>query len=144
MYQSVAALLTQVGHTDLPVLISSPVDYLSLEYYASGDLKHRLYEPLDTPAEIKYSNTDTVGRNLALLAPYMPPSIELHLPYYRDFLAQYPGFLLYANTGGEDRFDWWIRRFKHEGAEMKSLVKWGPEEIYLATPKAMPGANPNE
>lgn len=137
--QVLQSFLKQAGHADLPVLISNPVDYLSLEYYASGDLSRRLCEPLDTPAEMQYSNDDTVERNLAFLAPYMAPHVELQLPRYKDFLAKYPTFVVYASTGGEDRFDWWLRRFKHEGSEMKSLVRWGPTVIYLVTPKASPG-----
>jgi len=124
------SLLRQAGHPDLPVLISNPVDYLSLVHYASPPLASRLVEPLDTSAEFAYAQTDNLGKNLMAIAPYT----QLNLPAYRDFQAQHEVFLLYTTSRrGTERMDWWTRRLRHDGVAMQTLAQWGDAEVYLVT-----------
>ena len=122
-------LLQEAGHPDLPVVISSPVDYLSMAYYATPPLSARVVEPIDIPAELDVALTDTPELDLIALAPYFP----INIPEYNDFRLKHPVFLLYASSDGIDRIDWWVRRFRHEHVDMKKVAHWSNTVIYLVS-----------
>ena len=125
-------------HAELPVLVSNPVDYLQLVYYATPKQRARLVEPFDTAAQITYARTDTTEKNLAALAPYIP----MNLPQWSEFRTKHSSFLLFTSTAGRDRFDWWIRRFTKEKAGMQLLAGTGATQVFLVTlpEAAVPGA----
>jgi hypothetical protein len=122
----VEEMVNAAGHPSLPVVISSAVQYLELNHYASAELDDRLVLLVDPPKAIEYDGSDSGDRQMLILRSYAP----MHVEEFPSFRIARPEFLLFSN--GNPRLDWWPARFRGEsGAELRVLATQGPWTIYL-------------
>ena len=120
---SVEAFVGTAGHGNLPVVVSGPQDFMPLAHYASPEWKPRFVYVVDPPQAVIYTGIDTADKELPILASYSP----LHVCEFQAFVAEYPVFLLYSNTGGAGG-DWWIRRLKKDGYTLRPVAIKPPSE----------------
>jgi hypothetical protein len=114
------------GHTNLPVVISSAVQYLELNHYAPPELDRRLVLLVDPPKAIAFDGTDSGDRQMLILRSYAP----MHVEEFSVFRTVPTEFLLLSN--GDARSDWWPVRFRAEpGAELRVVATQGPWTTYL-------------
>ena len=131
----VEKMLRTAGHDDLPVVVTSPHEYLQLAYYAPEPLAARLISVVDANAALRYSKTDPDDRFLPVLATCFP----LRVREFRNFHSSYPSFLLYASdlNAGDESLGWWPDRLVHDGYGLQVLASEQGHLIFLVTP---PGA----
>jgi hypothetical protein len=119
-------MVDAAGHPDLPVAISSAVQYLELNHYAPPDLNRRLILLADPPKAIEYDGSDSGDRQMLILRQYAPMQVE----EFPQFESTHHEFLLLSN--GDPRLDWWPTRFRAEpSTELRALSTLGPWTIYL-------------
>jgi 4-amino-4-deoxy-L-arabinose transferase-like glycosyltransferase len=119
-------MVNAAGHPDLPVAISSAVQYLELNHYAPPDLNRRLIFLADPPKAIEYDGSDSGDRQMLILRQYAPMQVE----EFPQFKLAHREFLLLSN--GDARLDWWPTRFRAEpSTELRALGTQGPWTIYL-------------
>lgn len=118
-------MVEAAGYSNLPVVISSPLQYLQLNHYAPPELQPRLVFLVDPPKAIEYDGSDSGDRQMLLLRAYAPLAVEK----FADFRAKHLEFLLLSN--GDPRLDWWPARFRAEGhAELQVLESQNPWKLY--------------
>jgi hypothetical protein len=110
---------------DVPVVVSSGIQYLPMAYYTPNELRGRLYAVTDPPAAVKYTGSDTVELNLLGLRPYFPLQVE----DFRDFASKHREFLLVS--GGA--YDWWPARLSDEGNMLTLLSTNARMGVYKVT-----------
>jgi hypothetical protein len=93
---------------DIPVVVSSGLDYLPLAFYAGPATRNRLVNLVDPKEALAAINTDTVDINGPLLARYLP----LNVRDFSAFRATHHRFFLLSSG---NTFDWWPGRFVREG-----------------------------
>jgi 4-amino-4-deoxy-L-arabinose transferase-like glycosyltransferase len=133
-YQDVPAsarvedLVNQAGYTQLPVVISSGLDFLEIVHSASPDQGRRFVCLVDASKAVVYAGTGNVDTNLLALRSY------LSLPVYRfdEFKTRNPRFLLYSPGAGN--FDWWPARLLDDGYSLELLAIGADHKarLYLA------------
>ena len=122
----VQQMLDVAGHRDLPVAVSSAVQYLELNHYAPPELDRRLVLLVDPPKAIEFDGTDSGDRQMLLLRSYAP----MHVQEFPLFRTAHSEFLLLSN--GDSRLDWWPARFRAEpDAELRVVATQGAWTIYL-------------
>jgi hypothetical protein len=122
----VEQMVDAAGHADLPVVVSSAVQYLELEHYAPGEFEHRLVFLVDPPKAIEFDGSDSGDRQMLILRAYAPLRVE----EFSSFRNARREFLLLSD--GDARLDWWPARFRGEpGAEIRALGTQGAWTIYL-------------
>jgi len=114
------------GHTNLPVVVSDTLDYLTFVYYASPSLAGRLVAVVDPPEEVAYAGTDSLDRNLARLRLFYP----LRVYGFQAFASDHPSFLLYSDGTVND---WWPRRLGDDGYSLEVVAAEGGRKVYLVT-----------
>jgi 4-amino-4-deoxy-L-arabinose transferase-like glycosyltransferase len=110
-------LVKSAGHEDLPVVVSSPHDFLQIAHYAPAELAGRLVFVVDAPEAVVYTGSDTADVQLAILRSYYP----LRVYDFKAFAVQNPTFLLYSGNGGRD-LDFWPRKLKQDGYALRSIA----------------------
>jgi hypothetical protein len=122
----VQQMLDEAGNPNLPVAISSAVQYLELNHYAPPELNQRLLLLVDPPKAIEYDGTDSGDRQMLLLRQYAP----LHVEDFPQFRATHTQFLLLSN--GDARLDWWPTRFRAEpNTDLRVIAEQDQWTIYL-------------
>jgi hypothetical protein len=116
-------ILARSGGCDVPVVISSGLQYLPIAFYTPTNRKREVYTLVDPNAALTYAKTDSVDLNLLILRRYFPLRIE----DYSDFASRNPEFLL---VSGGDSFDWWPARLTSEGHTLRLLSADGSTRIY--------------
>lgn len=125
-WMRVQQMLDVAGHRDLPVAVSSAVQYLELNHYAPPELDRRLVLLVDPPKAIEFDGTDSGDRQMLLLRSYAP----MHVQEFPLFRTAHSEFLLLSN--GDSRLDWWPARFRAEpDAELRVVATQGAWTIYL-------------
>ena len=114
------------GHTNLPVVVSDTLDYLTFVYYASPSLAGRLVAVVDPPEEVAYAGTDSLDRNLARLRLFYP----LRVYGFQAFASDHPRFLLYSDGSIND---WWPRRLGDDGYSLEVVAAEGGRKVYLVS-----------
>jgi hypothetical protein len=94
--RKVRAMIEDHDEADLPVVISSGIDYLPMAYYKPPEVGRDVYVLVDPPAAIAFAESDTVDRNLLALRRYHPLRVE----DYSDFASRHREFIL-VSTGGK-------------------------------------------
>jgi len=118
-------IIDAAGNADLPVAVSSAVQYLELNHYAPPEIERRLVLLVDPPKAIEFDGTDSGDRQMLILRSYAP----MHVEEFRLFRPAHAEFLLLSN--GDARLDWWPARFRAEpGAELRVVATQGPWTIY--------------
>jgi hypothetical protein len=119
-------MVDSAGHPDLPVAISSAVQYLELNHYAPPDLNRRLIFLADPKKAIEYDGSDSGDRQMLILRQYAPMQVE----EFPQFKSTHQEFLLLSN--GDARLDWWPARFRAEpSTQLRALSTQGAWTIYL-------------
>ncbi len=119
-------MVDAAGHANLPVVISSAVQYLELNHYAPAELDARLVFLVDPPKAIEFDGTDSGDRQMLILRSYA----AMHVEQFSSFRIAHLEFLLLSN--GDARLDWWPARFRAEpGAELRVVGTQGPWTMYL-------------
>ena len=114
------------GYPDLPVVVSSAVQYLELDHYAPPELQRRLVFLVDPVKAIEYDGSDSGDRQMLLLRDYAPLDVE----EFAGFRAGHRQFLLLSN--GDPRLDWWPARFRGDGdADVRLLESQDSWKMYL-------------
>jgi hypothetical protein len=107
---------------DLPLVVSSGVDYMQLAYY-SPSLRSRMLTIVDPAGAVQAINTDSVDREEPILARYLP----LNVLDYRTFRASHRRFLLFSSS---TPYDWWPERFIREGHVLTLRAQQGASRLY--------------
>lgn len=119
--------LTGVRNRDpnLPIIISSGLEFLPMAYYDSSEEYPNVYALVDRQAAIAFAKTDSVDCALLALKRYFP----LQVQDYRQFALQHHEFFL-VSAG---MFDWWPSRLAHDGNLLRLLSNDGDTRIYKVT-----------
>jgi hypothetical protein len=125
--EEVKAILTELHGSDLPIVISSGLQYLPLAYYTPADSSRRLYALTDVRSALAFTGTDSADLALLALRRYYPLQIE----EYNDFAARHREFLLVSENKG--RFDWWPARLSHDGHTLRLLTQVGDSQVFKVT-----------
>ncbi len=80
---SVEQFIETAGHSELPVVVSDGLSYLSLNYYASPEWSKRFVFVGDADLAAKYLGTDSVDKNVLDLRPYLP----IHASEFSEFMS---------------------------------------------------------
>lgn len=123
----VKTLIRKAGHPELPVVVSEGLNCLSLAYYETPNPSRRLVGIADPELAVKYTDFDTLDKNLLVLRPYTP----LRIYDFESFQKEYPVFLLYARTSGKYYQDWWPRYLAQQGYSMQTLATHEATSVYL-------------
>jgi hypothetical protein len=129
--RDIRGILAEFHGSDLPIVISSGLQYLPLVYYTPATLNQRLYAVTDVRAAINFAGTDSVDLALLALRRYFPLQIE----DYGDFASRHREFLLVSENGG--RFDWWPARLSHDGHALRLLAQVGDSQVFKVTLEPM-------
>jgi hypothetical protein len=122
----VEQMVNAAGHPNLPVAVSSAVQYLELNHYAPAEMDTRLVFLVDPPKAIEYDGSDSGDRQMLILRSYAP----MHVEEFPSFRTAHAEFLLLSN--GDARLDWWPTRFRAEPAtELSVVATQGQSTIYL-------------
>lgn len=111
------------GAPELPVVVSSGLQYLPMAYYTPAGSSGSLYAVTDPAAAVQYSGSDSTDLALLVLQRYFPLQVQA----YSAFAARHREFLLISN--GDSR-DWWAARLLHEGHKLVLLPGGGDSHIY--------------
>lgn len=125
----VESLLNAAGSPDLPVVISSALEYMQIVHYARPELKTRLFVLLDASKALAYTGTDNVDMQLAILRSYIP----LQAYELSAFALEHRVFLLYSH--GNNRFDWWPSELARQGYSLQFLAGDRTGTLYLVNLK---------
>ena len=118
-------MVEAAGHADLPVIVSSAVQYLELNHYAPPEFNARLVFLVDPPKAIEFDGSDSGDRQMLILRSYA----AIHVEEFSQFRTKHAQFLLLSN--GDARLDWWPARFRAEpGTELHALAAEGTWTIY--------------
>jgi 4-amino-4-deoxy-L-arabinose transferase-like glycosyltransferase len=98
---------------DLPLVISSGLQYLPMAYYHSADQNRRIYALTDPPAAVKFASSDSVDLGLLILRRYY----SMHVEDYPTFATKHREFLLFSSG----LFDWWPARLLSDGQTLTLL-----------------------
>ncbi len=111
------------------MVISSGIDFLQIEHYASPEWAKRFVCLVEPPKARIYAKTDNVDKDLLVLRSYVP------LPIYefQEFAANHPEFLLYSR--GRGRWDWWPDRLLDDGyvLTLQSVDTNNKASVYLVS-----------
>jgi hypothetical protein len=130
-------LLRDSSEPDLPVVISSGIEYLPLAYYTSHDRASRYIALVDFQAAIAYAGTDTVDRGLALLEPYFP----LNVQDFSMFEPLHSRFFLYSGIS-HDQWNWWPARLRRAGYSLRPAGVNPGHVLYLVERIGITSAKP--
>jgi hypothetical protein len=110
----------------LPVVVSSGLDFLPIEYYAHGELRARTVALVEPAAAREYAGSDSVDLTLLALRQWR----QLPVFEWRQFIRRHQTFLLYS---GHTRWDW-LRSFLIDRGAVVSLVRADrSHELFLVT-----------
>jgi hypothetical protein len=123
----VKTLIGKAGHSELPVVISEELNYLSIAYYETPAPNRRLVGLADPELSVKYTDFDTLDKNLLVLKRYTP----LRIYDFESFRKKYPVFLLYSRTSGKYYQDWWPRYLAEQGYSLQVLAAQEAASVYL-------------
>ena len=107
---------------DLPVVISSGLEYLPIMYYHSPAQNRRMYVLTDPEAAVKYASSDSVDLALMVMRPYFPVQVQ----EYSAFAAEHRNFLLQSSGA----FDWWPARLSADGHTLILLSEKAGSRLY--------------
>jgi hypothetical protein len=82
----------------MPVVIGSGLLFLEADKYAPAEMRGRLVSVVDTNLAIRSDGTDTIEKNLGILAQFIPLQVQDLTP----FLAANRTFILLQAGGGHD------------------------------------------
>lgn len=111
---------------DLPIVIGSGVRFLEAVEYATPRLRARFIELTDEATAVRLVGTDTVEKNNAALAKFVPLAVVQR----SSFEAQHDRFLLYSTNQG---FDWVTPDLLNRGYHLVLLGKVENDSVYLVT-----------
>jgi hypothetical protein len=122
---SVEALVSEVGHSNLPVVVSDGLGYVQLANYASPEWSKRFVGLVDPVSAIAYVGSDSVDRQMLALRCCLP----LQVDEFQNFALEHSSFLLYSDGAV---FDWWPRRLRRDGYRLELLAVENGQTLYLA------------
>jgi uncharacterized membrane protein YiaA len=97
---------------NLPILVTPPLGYLELSFYASPELRKRLIHINEPDLERRYLHTDT----FALLTDAISHREPLHVVSYERFVDSGGRFFLVT-----DQYDWLHRKLSGQGCLLQPL-----------------------
>jgi hypothetical protein len=115
---SVEALVASAGHSDLPVVVSDPHDFLQLAHYASPEWNQRFISLVDPPEALIYSGSDSADKELQAMRDFVP----LRVYDFDKFAADHTSFLLYSSNAGAG-LDWWGGKLFRSGYSLRMVAQ---------------------
>jgi hypothetical protein len=119
--------LLDLAKPDLPILVSDPLTYLPLDYYADSRLRDRLVFVGDVDQAAKRIRTDSAERTVVAMAGMMPlqaRNYDTYVRLHRTFYVYWAG----------QRVDWVLHQLKEDGMRVELVGKGqGDEMLFLAT-----------
>ena len=125
---SVEQFIETAGHSELPVVVSDGLSYLSLNYYASPEWSKRFVFVGDADLAAKYLGTDSVDKNVLDLRPYLP----IHASEFSEFVSTHSEFLLYSEDPGYG-FGWLPYHLSRGPWSLRVYLKAPNRTLYLVT-----------
>jgi Dolichyl-phosphate-mannose-protein mannosyltransferase len=125
---SVEQFIETAGHSELPVVVSDGLSYLSLNYYASPEWSKRFVFVGDADLATKYLANDSVDKNVMALRPYLP----IHASEFSEFMATHSEFLLYSEDPGYG-FGWLPYHLSRGPWSLRVYLRAPHRTLYLVT-----------
>jgi uncharacterized membrane protein len=125
---SVEQFIETAGHSELPVVVSDGLSYLSLNYYASPEWSKRFVFVGDADLAATYVATDSVDKNVMDLRPYLP----IHASEFSEFISTHSEFLLYSEDPGFG-FGWLPYHLSRGPWSLRVYLKAPNRTLYLVT-----------
>ena len=126
--KTVEQFIERAGHSELPVVVSDGLSYLSLNYYASPEWSKRFVFVGDADLAAKYLGTDSVDKNVMDLRPYLP----IHASEFSEFMSTHSEFFLYAEDPGYG-FGWLPYHLSRGPWSLRVYLKAPNRTLYLVT-----------
>ena len=111
-----AAFLNKINTAvapDLPLVIDSDSDFMSVYHYASPKLRERLFMLDDAAASVRYRGSDTGMRSLEVGQTFR----DLHVVDYHQFVQTHPVFLVVRTRPTS----WIVQALMADGAKVELL-----------------------
>jgi hypothetical protein len=105
-----------VDHTDLPIIVEGPLDYLQLTYYAPSPVRERLVSLVDPASAALFVGTRRGDLSLARLQPFTP---ALRIEQPSAFFGRHQHFLVFRGVEP----GWVLAKLVDEGARA-TLVRY--------------------
>jgi 4-amino-4-deoxy-L-arabinose transferase-like glycosyltransferase len=121
------------GYADLPVVVYSGFEYVSLAHYASPAFFKRLFCLIDEEKELQYQHNDTFNRQAEIFRDYMPVQVR----DFSEFTAAHPVFLLYSEEPGY-ALGWVPLHLNRVALSVRSVAVESNRRLYLVTMKGEP------
>jgi len=121
--QPLQLVLREYARADEPIVISSGLRFLPAAYYATPDIRRRVWALTDPGAAVAFAGSDSVDQALAILRHYYPMQVE----EYATFATRHPVFLLVCDGR---RFDYWAARLAKDGSELTLLAAFADSRLY--------------
>lgn len=128
--QPIEQFMASATISDLPVVVSSGLQYLQLAFYESSQWQNRFVYLSDREKALKYSPAHTDSVVVSLVAAQ--ECVAMRVISTGDFLKDHDKFLLYAEHG-TDTDQWWPQALNDMGYKLSSLDRRGIQEIYLVS-----------
>lgn len=128
---SVEQFIETAGHSELPVVVSDGLSYLSLNYYASPEWSKRFVFVGDADLAAKYLATDSVDKNVMDLRPYLP----IHASEFSEFMSTHSEFFLYTEDPGYG-FGWLPYHLSRGPWSLRVYLKEPNRTLYIVTRNA--------
>jgi hypothetical protein len=110
---------------DSPLTMSSALEYLEAEYFATAPSRSRLRWLADPNAAVEFSGSASPDLALIKLQHWFP----LHVEAFQAFAATHREFVLAGGKFG----DWWPERLLHDGHRLQVLSFTAGRTIYKVT-----------
>lgn len=120
----ISLMLDNVPNDKLPIVIDSPLRFLEMTYYASPELRARMYYVADPERAHSYKGSKVQDTSLVRLNKWVP----LNVVSRQEFVSCTKEFLLYWQAG--DPHGWIYLNLARSGADIK-VLKEAPGESLL-------------
>jgi len=108
-----------------PLAMSSALEYLEAEYFATASSRSRLHWLADPKAAVEFSGSASPDLALIKLQHWFP----LHVEEFQKFANAHREFVLAGGKSG----DWWPERLLHDGNGLQVLSFTAGRTIYKVT-----------
>ena len=108
----------------IPVVIASPVGFVEASEYAPPELRDRVVMVADADTATRLAGTDTLDKQMAVLARFMPLRLEAPAP----FQAAHQRFILYSGS----QSDWITAHLVERKYRLMLISHLDQRTVYLA------------
>jgi hypothetical protein len=125
------SFLRSESESRLPIVVSHPLTFMQLTYYAPPDIASRFVYLADPEASLLHMGNNTSERNLLELKPWFQLKVEGYTPY----VASQRRFLVYSNAR---LMNWLLSELKAADMRIELRSRNKDNLLFLVSPKDSP------